>query len=111
MNNRNSNYRWYVVAMLWCISFFNYADRQAIYSVFPLLEKELGLSMVQLGMLGSAFAWVYGKFTEAKAWLQATEAWRAIRALSRTARDYVRQARARLVGGFSKLAIFRNSAR
>jgi len=60
MNNRNSNYRWYVVAMLWCISFFNYADRQAIYSVFPLLEKELGLSMVQLGMLGSAFAWVYG---------------------------------------------------
>jgi MFS family permease len=53
-------YRWYVVAMLWCISFFNYADRQAIFSVFPLLEKELGLSMVQLGLLGSAFAWVYG---------------------------------------------------
>jgi MFS family permease len=53
-------YRWYVVAMLWCISFFNYADRQAISSVFPLLEKEMGLSMVQLGLLGSAFAWVYG---------------------------------------------------
>ena len=47
-------------AMLWCISFFNYADRQAIFSVFPLLEKELGLSLVQLGLLGSAFAWVYG---------------------------------------------------
>jgi len=54
------SYRWYVVAMLWCISFFNYADRQAIFSVFPLLERELGLSMVQLGLLGSAFAWVYG---------------------------------------------------
>jgi sugar phosphate permease len=53
-------YRWVVVAMLWCISFFNYADRQAIFSVFPLLEKEFGLSMVQLGLLGSAFAWVYG---------------------------------------------------
>jgi len=49
-----------VVAMLWWISVFNYADRQAINSVFPLLEKELGLSMVQLGLLGSAFAWVYG---------------------------------------------------
>jgi MFS family permease len=46
--------------MLWGISFFNYADRQAIFSVFPLLEKELGLSLVQLGLLGSAFAWVYG---------------------------------------------------
>jgi len=54
------SYRWQVVAMLWGISFFNYADRQAIFSVFPLLEKELGLSLVQLGLLGSAFAWVYG---------------------------------------------------
>ena len=54
------SYRWLVVAMLWCISFFNYADRQAINSVLPLLQKELGLSMVQLGLLGSAFAWVYG---------------------------------------------------
>jgi len=46
--------------MLWWIAFFNYADRQAIFSVFPLLEKELHLNSVQLGLLGSAFAWVYG---------------------------------------------------
>jgi MFS family permease len=46
--------------MLWWIAFCNYADRQAIFSVFPLLEKELHLSTVQLGLLGSAFAWVYG---------------------------------------------------
>lgn len=54
------NYRWHVVAMLWGISFFNYADRQAIFSVFPLLEKEMGLTPVELGLLGSSFAWVYG---------------------------------------------------
>ncbi len=46
--------------MLWGISFFNYADRQAIFSVFPLLAKELDLSPSQLGLLGSSFAWVYG---------------------------------------------------
>jgi MFS family permease len=46
--------------MLWCISFFNYADRQAVFSVFPLLEKQLHLTPVQLGLLGSSFAWVYG---------------------------------------------------
>ena len=46
--------------MLWGISFFNYADRQAIFSVFPLLAKELNLSPSQLGLLGSSFAWVYG---------------------------------------------------
>jgi MFS family permease len=56
------SYKWNVVWMLWCISLFNYADRQAIFSVFPLLEKEMGLSTVQLGLLGSAFAWVYGAF-------------------------------------------------
>ncbi len=55
-----SNYKWWVVGMLWLISFFNYADRQAIFSVFPLLERELGLTPVQLGLLGSSFAWVYG---------------------------------------------------
>ena len=46
--------------MLWWISFFNYADRQAIFSVFPLLEREMQLTPVQLGLLGSGFAWVYG---------------------------------------------------
>lgn len=54
------NYKWWVVAMLWLISFFNYADRQAVFSVFPLLEREMGLTPVQLGLLGSSFAWVYG---------------------------------------------------
>lgn len=54
------NYKWHVVAMLWGISFFNYADRQAIFSVFPLLQQEMQLTNVQLGLLGSAFAWVYG---------------------------------------------------
>jgi MFS family permease len=54
------NYKWLVVGMLWWISFFNYADRQAIFSVFPLLRHEMTLSKVELGLLGSSFAWVYG---------------------------------------------------
>lgn len=54
------NYKWYVVAMLWGISFFNYADRQAIFSVFPLLANEMQLSKVDRGALGSSFAVVYG---------------------------------------------------
>lgn len=56
----SDRYRWTVVAMLWLICFFNYADRQAIFSVFPILQREWGLSQVQLGLLGSSFAWVYG---------------------------------------------------
>lgn len=57
---KNGRYKWHVVGMLWAISFFNYADRQAVFSVFPLLEKEMDLNSVQLGLLGSAFAWIYG---------------------------------------------------
>jgi MFS family permease len=53
-------YKWQVVAMLWCVSFFNYADRAALFAMFPLLEREMHLSTVQLGLLGSGFAWMYG---------------------------------------------------
>src|SRR5512138_307278 len=90
--------KWRVVAMLWCIAFFNYADRQAIFSVFPLLEREMHLSTVQLGLLGSGFAWVYGlaaplagfvvdRTSRRKVILAGLHAWSAIcmaTALSRT---------------------------
>jgi len=52
-------YKWAVVALLWLVCFFNYADRQAIYSVFPLLKTEMGLTDVQLGVVGASFMWVY----------------------------------------------------
>src|SRR5258707_6279960 len=52
-------YRWWVVFMLWFICFFNYADRQAISAVFPKLSSEFGFDTVQLGLIGSAFMWVY----------------------------------------------------
>ena len=48
--------------MLWFVCFFNYADRQAIFSVFELLKSEMRLSDVQLGIVGSAFMWVYAAF-------------------------------------------------
>jgi MFS family permease len=55
----SAHYKWWVVFMLWFVCFFNYADRQAIFSVFPKLKDEFGLDKVQLGLIGSAFMWVY----------------------------------------------------
>lgn len=46
--------------MLWIVGFLNYADRQAIFSVFPLLQSRLHLNLAELGLLGSSFAWAYG---------------------------------------------------
>ncbi|MDR3637554.1 MAG: MFS transporter [Isosphaeraceae bacterium] len=56
---RTAAYKWGVVFMLWLVCFFNYADRQAIFAVFPRLKVEFGFSTVQLGLIGSAFMWVY----------------------------------------------------
>ncbi len=52
-------YPWLVVVLLWFCGFFNYADRQGVNSVFPLLEREFSLSDTQLGALGTAFMIVY----------------------------------------------------
>ena len=46
--------------MLWCVVLLNYADRQALSGTLPLIRDELHLSPHQQGMLGAAFAWVYG---------------------------------------------------
>lgn len=53
-------YGWVAVLLLWLVCFFNYADRQAFFSIFPLLQTQIGLTTVQLGLLGSSFAVVYG---------------------------------------------------
>src|SRR5437773_743424 len=45
--------------MLWLVCLFNYADRQTIFSVFPLLKSEMRLEPVERGVLASSFIWAY----------------------------------------------------
>lgn len=52
-------YAWGVVALFWVIFFLNQADRQVIFSVFPLVKSEMQLTDTQLGALSSVFFWVY----------------------------------------------------
>ncbi|MFC0410727.1 MFS transporter [Roseomonas elaeocarpi] len=52
-------YKWSLVLMLWLVSFLNYADRNAITAVMPQLRQDFALDNVQLGLLSSAFLWVY----------------------------------------------------
>jgi hypothetical protein len=74
------------------------ATGQMVSSVVTLIVGEL-LKLVLVERLFSltrdklmkipAFAWAYTKFREAKAWLKNTEAWQAIRAISKAARQYL----------------------
>jgi MFS family permease len=55
----SSRTKWVPLGLLWLVCLLNYADRQAIGSLFPLLERDFGFSKAQLGLIGSAFMWVY----------------------------------------------------
>jgi MFS family permease len=66
---QSSSYKWLVVGMLWFVCFFNYADRQAIFSVFPLIKEQLHLSDVELGIIGGSFMWMYAIFGPFAGWL------------------------------------------
>lgn len=55
-------YKWLVVAVLWCVCFLNYADRQLIFTVFPLLQKEFHLSDARLSLLSASFMCTYAIF-------------------------------------------------
>jgi MFS family permease len=60
--------KWRVVGMLWMVCWLNYADRQAIFALFPLLRKELGVGDVRLALLGTSFMWVYAVFGPIAGW-------------------------------------------
>ncbi len=48
-----------LVFFMWFAYFLNYADRQAVFSMFPSLKADLGMSDHQLGLIGAIFLWVY----------------------------------------------------
>jgi MFS family permease len=66
---QDRSYKWLVVGILWFVCFFNYADRQAIFAVFPLIKQQLVLTDVQLGVVGAAFMWMYALFGPVAGWL------------------------------------------
>jgi len=45
--------------LLFAVNLFNYIDRQILFSVFPAVKTDLQLTDTQLGLLASAFMWVY----------------------------------------------------
>ncbi|MFN7939897.1 MAG: MFS transporter [Bryobacteraceae bacterium] len=52
--------QWALIAYLWTCYVLNHADRQVVYTLFPALQSEFGLSDTMLGMTGALFLWVYG---------------------------------------------------
>ncbi|MBV9223879.1 MAG: MFS transporter, partial [Acidobacteriaceae bacterium] len=55
----HSESNWSVVAVLWGAFVLNYIDRQIVFSLFPVLTRDLHFSAVQLGSIGTVFTWSY----------------------------------------------------
>jgi predicted MFS family arabinose efflux permease len=56
---QSPNYKWVVVGLLFFSGFLNLEDRVVIFSVMPLIRKELLLSDFQIGALMTGFLWTY----------------------------------------------------
>lgn len=56
---KNDVYAKRVLTLVFCLSLFNYIDRQVLFAVFPLIKTDLRLSDAQLGFLASSFMIVY----------------------------------------------------
>ncbi len=48
-----------ILVILFGVNLLNYIDRQVLFAVFPPVQAALRLSDTQLGLLASAFMWVY----------------------------------------------------
>ena len=51
--------RYYILGLLLVCNIFKYIDRQVLFPLFPLIQKDLGLSDARLGLLASGFMIVY----------------------------------------------------
>jgi MFS family permease len=110
-------YRWVVIAMLWLVCFFNYADRLAIFSVFPLIKAQMGLSDFELSILASSFMWMYALFGPFAGWLcdrlprkslvlGALIFWSAVTAATAIAHGFTQLVMCRALGGLGEAFYF-----
>lgn len=56
---QSSRARYFIVAMLFLVTALNYGDRATLSMVGSPMSKQLGLDMVDMGYVFSAFSWAY----------------------------------------------------
>lgn len=109
--------KWITVGLLWFVFLFNYADRQAIFSLFPLIKGEMHLTDVQLGILGSCFMWVYAVCGPVTGWITDRVSrktmilgslifWSTVTAATAIAHTYPQMIWCRALGGFGEAFYF-----
>lgn len=59
---KSSNYKWWVVGLLWVVALLNYMDRQMLSTMRPAMQVDIAelQSATNFGYLMGIFLWVYG---------------------------------------------------
>jgi MFS family permease len=62
MMQRNENYKWVLVALLWVVALLNYMDRQMLSTMKPSMQIDIHelQSATNFGYLMGIFLWIYG---------------------------------------------------
>ena len=114
MGNKNKSYRAFVLVLLTIVYGFNFIDRQIVGILAPFIQKDLGLTNTELGLLiGLAFAVLYTTFAIPLAWLAdrynrvnilsiALETWSGFTALTGFATNFMQIAIARMGVGIGE---------
>jgi predicted MFS family arabinose efflux permease len=104
---------WRLVALLWFVVLLNYLDRQVIFSLLPLLRRDLALSDTQMGLLATSFLWIYAAASLASGFaaarlgarrviLLSLAFWSAVTLLTGAARNPLELLAARAIMGLSE---------
>ena len=60
LDDKQSRYRWTILALLFFATTINYVDRQVLAILAPTLQREIGWSESQYGAIVSGFTFAYG---------------------------------------------------
>ncbi|MGQ9898009.1 MAG: spinster family MFS transporter [Acidobacteriota bacterium] len=58
-SKQGTTYAYFVLAMLTLLNLLNYIDRYIFSALVPYIKADTGYTDAQLGLIGSAFTWVY----------------------------------------------------
>lgn len=64
-----SRNKWEILALIWIAFFLNQADRQAFNIVLPLIQADIGLTDVQIGLIATIFNLFYAILVPLGGWL------------------------------------------
>lgn len=66
---QKTNVRYFILAIIFIVTAFNYADRATLSVAAPFMRKEFGFDTVTMGMAFSAFGWAYTSMQIPGGWI------------------------------------------